>query len=159
MSFNKIIIIGNLGKDPELRYTPQGTAVCNFSMATNEKRRDKSGDLQDITTWFRITLWNKQAETASKYLQKGTQVYIEGRLKLDEWTDKDGNVRQTLDVTGTDMQFISSGRSDDYSDSDNESYDDSDNSNEFSESDSSDSKQASQTNDSPTTPADDDIPF
>ncbi len=109
MSFNKIIIVGNLGRDPELRYTPQGTAVCNFSIATNEKRRDKAGELQDITTWFRVTLWNRQAENASKYLQKGSSVYIEGRLKLDEWTDRDGNTRQTLDVTATDMQFISGG--------------------------------------------------
>ncbi len=106
MSFNKIIIVGNLGRDPELRYTPQGTAVCNFSMATNEKRRDKSGEMQDVTTWFRITLWNRQAENASKYLQKGGSVYIEGRLKLDEWTDRDGNTRQTLDVTATEMQFL-----------------------------------------------------
>ena len=109
MSFNKIIIVGNLGRDPELRYTPQGKAVCNFSMATNEKRRDKSGELQDITTWFRITLWERQAENASKYLNKGSSVYIEGRLKLDEWVDRDGNQRQTLDVTATDMQFISRG--------------------------------------------------
>ncbi len=109
MSFNKIIIVGNLGRDPELRYTPQGNAVCNFSMATNEKRRDKSGELQDITTWFRITLWGRQAENASKYLQKGNAVYIEGRLKLDEWTDREGNTRQTLDVTATDMQFLGGG--------------------------------------------------
>ena len=109
MSFNKIIIVGNLGRDPELRYTPQGTAVCNFSMATNERRRDKSGEMQDITTWFRITLWGRQAENASKYLTKGNPVYIEGRLKLDEWTDRDGNTRQTLDVTATDMQFLGRG--------------------------------------------------
>ncbi len=108
MSFNKIIIVGNLGRDPELRYTPQGTAVCNFSMATNEKRRDKNNELQDITTWFRITLWGRQAENASKFLQKGNPVYIEGRLKLDEWTDREGNTRQTLDVTATDMQFLGS---------------------------------------------------
>jgi single-strand DNA-binding protein len=106
MSFNKIIIVGNLGRDPELRYTPQGTAVCNFSMATTDKRRDKSGEFQEVTTWFRVTLWDKKAEVAAKYLQKGSQVYIEGRLKLDEWTDRDGNTRQTLDVTGTDMQFV-----------------------------------------------------
>jgi len=115
MSFNKIIIVGNLGRDPELRYTPQGNAVCNFSMATNEKRRDKAGELQDITTWFRVTLWGRQAENASKYLQKGSPVYIEGRLKLDEWTDRDGNTRQTLDVTATDMQFIGGGRANEMS--------------------------------------------
>ncbi|NNE66005.1 MAG: single-stranded DNA-binding protein [Pyrinomonadaceae bacterium] len=116
MSFNKIILVGNLGRDPELRYTPQGTAVCNFSMATNEKRRDKNGDMQDITTWFRVTLWGRQAENASKYLQKGNSVYIEGRLKLDEWTDREGNTRQTLDVTATDMHFLSgSGRNEEMS--------------------------------------------
>lgn len=108
MSFNKIIIVGNLGRDPELRYTPQGVAVCSFSMATNEKRRDKSGELQDITTWFKVTLWRQQAENAAKYLTKGSPVYIEGRLRIEEWTDRDNNNRYTLDVQATDMQFIGS---------------------------------------------------
>ena len=115
MSFNKITIVGNLGKDPELRYTPQGNAVCNFSVATNEKRRDKGGDFQDVTTWFRITLWGKQAENASKYLTKGSPIYVEGRLRVEEWSDKDGKMRYTLDVQATDMQFIGSNRGDDYS--------------------------------------------
>jgi single stranded DNA-binding protein (ssb) len=109
MSFNKITIVGNLGRDPELRYTPQGNAVCNFSVATNERRRDKNGEMQDFTTWFRITLWGKQAETASKFLTKGSPVYIEGRLRVEEWTDRDGKNRYTLDVNATDMQFISGG--------------------------------------------------
>jgi single-strand DNA-binding protein len=74
MSFNKVIIVGNLGKDPELRYTPDGNAVCSFSLATNEKRKDKSGQFQDVTTWFKVTLWRKQAENASKYLTKGSPV-------------------------------------------------------------------------------------
>jgi single-strand DNA-binding protein len=108
MSFNKITLVGNLGRDPELRYTPQGTAVCNFSIATNEKKRDKGGDLQDVTTWFRVTLWNKQAENAAKYLTKGSQVYIEGRLRVEEWTDRDGKGRFTLEVQASDMQFIGS---------------------------------------------------
>lgn len=108
MSFNKITIVGNLGRDPELRYTPQGTAVCSFSVATSEKRKDKSGEMQDITTWFKITLWNKQAETASKWLTKGKPIYIEGRLRTEEWTDKDGKIRTSLEVFGTDMQFIGS---------------------------------------------------
>jgi primosomal replication protein N len=69
---NKIIVIGNLGRDPELRYTPQGNAVCNFSVATSEKKRDKAGEMQEVTTWFRVTTWNKQAENASKYLTKGS---------------------------------------------------------------------------------------
>ena len=109
MSFNKIIIVGNLGRDPELRYTPQGIAVCNFSLATNEKKRDKSGELQDVTTWFRVTLWRNQAENAAKYLTKGSPVYVEGRLGVEEWTDRDGNNRHTLEVQGTEMHFISSG--------------------------------------------------
>src|SRR4030095_13185553 len=115
MSFNKIIIVGNLGRDPELRYTPQGSAVCNFSVATNEKKRDKAGELQDVTTWFRVTLWNKQAENASKYLTKGSPVYVEGRLRKEEWTYRDGNNRYTLEVNATDMQFISAGRGEEFS--------------------------------------------
>lgn len=106
MSFNKIIIVGNLGRDPELRYTPQGTAVCDFSMATNERKRDKSGEFQEVATWFRITLWRNQAENAAKYLKKGSQVYIEGRLSIEEWTDRDGNSRQTLAVQASDMHFL-----------------------------------------------------
>ncbi len=108
MSFNRIIIVGNLGRDPELRYTPQGTPVCTFTMATNDRRKDKSGEMQDQTTWFRITLWNRQAETASQYLHKGKSVYIEGRLRVEEYTDRDGKPRHSLEVTATDMQFIGS---------------------------------------------------
>lgn len=116
MSFNKIILVGNLGRDPELRYTPQGVAVCDFSMATNERKRDKSGEWQDVPTWFRVTLWRNQAENASKYLKKGSPVYIEGRLSQEEWQDRDGNTRYTLAVQGTEMHFIGSGaRSDDFS--------------------------------------------
>lgn len=108
-SFNKIIIVGNLGRDPELRYTPQGTAVCQFSVATNERRRDKSGEQQDITTWFRVTAWGKQAENVSKYLSKGRRVYVEGRLHMEEWTDREGKARQTLEVNASDVQFLDSG--------------------------------------------------
>jgi single-strand DNA-binding protein len=111
MSFNRIILVGNLGRDPELRYTPQGTPVCSFSMATNERRKDKSGEMQDQTTWFRVTLWGRQAETASQYLTKGRPVYIEGRLRVEEWTDRDGKPRHTLEVHATDMQFIGGARS------------------------------------------------
>jgi single-strand DNA-binding protein len=108
MSFNKIIIVGNLGRDPELRYTAQGTPVCSFSVATNERRKDRNGEMQDHTTWFRVTLWNRLAETASQYLQKGKQVYIEGRLRVDEYVDRDGKPRHSLEVFATDMQFIGS---------------------------------------------------
>mgnify|MGYP001559702132 CR=1 FL=1 len=124
MSFNKITIVGNLGKDPELRYTPQGNAVCNFSVATNEKRRDKTGDFQDVTTWFRITLWGKQAENASKYLTKGSPIYIEGRLRVEEWADRDGKNRFTLDVQATDMQFLGSSRGDELSGSSSSEFND-----------------------------------
>ena len=110
MSFNKITIIGNLGRDPELRYTPQGTAVCDFSVAVNDRKRDKAGEWQDVTTWFKITFWGKQAENASKYLTKGRQAYIEGRLQVEEWTDRDGNNRFTLAVQGSDIQFLGDGR-------------------------------------------------
>lgn len=113
MSFNKVILVGNLGRDPELRYTPQGTPVCSFTMATNERRKDKNGEMQDHTTWFKITLWGRQAETASQYLTKGRPIYIEGRLRVDEWTDRDGKPRYTLDVQATDMQFIGGGRGED----------------------------------------------
>lgn len=112
MSFNKIILVGNLGRDPELRYTPQGTPVCSFTVATNEKRKDKAGEAQDFTTWFRVTLWGRQAETASQYLTKGRPIYVEGRLRLEEWTDRDGKQRYTLEVHATDMQFIGGGRGD-----------------------------------------------
>ena len=115
MSFNKIILVGNLGRDPELRYTPQGTPVCSFTVATNEKRKDRAGETQDVTTWFRVTLWGRQAETASQYLTKGRPIYIEGRLRLEEWTDRDGKPRYTLEVHATDMQFIGGGRGDEHS--------------------------------------------
>jgi single-strand DNA-binding protein len=112
MSFNKIILVGNLGRDPELRYTSQGTPVCSFTMATNERKKDKSGEFQDITTWFRVSLWGRQAETASQYLTKGRPVYIEGRLRVEEWTDRDGRSRFTLEVHATDMQFVGGVRGD-----------------------------------------------
>jgi single-strand DNA-binding protein len=114
MSFNKIILVGNLGRDPELRYTPDGTPVCSFSLATNEKRRDRAtGENNDVTTWFRVTLWRRQAEVASQYLTRGKPVYIEGRLRVEEYTDRDGKTRHSLEVTATDMQFIGAARSGD----------------------------------------------
>jgi single-strand DNA-binding protein len=112
MSFNKIIAIGNLGRDPELRYTPQGDAVCDFSIAVNDRKRDKSGEFQDVTTWFKVTLWRKLAENASKYLTKGRSVYVEGRLQVEEWTDRDGKNRYTLIIQGSDVHFIADNRGD-----------------------------------------------
>lgn len=151
MSFNKIIVVGNLGRDPELRYTPQGNAVCDFSVATNEKKRDKAGEMQEVVTWFKVTLWGKQAENASKYLTKGSPVYIEGRLRMEEWTDRDGKIRHSLEVNATDMQFIGSGRNESApSGSSSESENDFASSNNFSD------EQPVRNSPAPT---DDDIPF
>lgn len=105
-SFNKITIVGNLGRDPVLRYTPQGTAVCDFSVATTERRGGAGGE--EITTWFKVTVWNKQAEVVNQYLSKGRQVYVEGRLRLEEYQDREGQKRTQLAVTATDIQFLSS---------------------------------------------------
>ncbi len=105
MSFNKIIVVGNLGRDPELRYTPQGTPVTSFSLATNE-RETRGGEKVDVTTWFDVTLFGRQAEVASQYLAKGKQVYVEGRFRSEEWTDRDGNKRVTNKIKGSDMQLI-----------------------------------------------------
>lgn len=105
-SFNRITIVGYLGRDPEIRYLPDGTAVCNFSVATTERRKDKSGEFQDVTLWFRINVWGKQADSANQYLSKGKQVYVEGRLSQQEYTDRDGNRKTSLDVRATDVQFL-----------------------------------------------------
>jgi single-strand DNA-binding protein len=106
-SFNKICIVGYLGRDPELRYTPQGTPVCDFSVATSDRRKDKSGEVQESTTWFRVTFFGRQAELASQYLTKGRQVYVEGQLSQRDWTDKDGASRTSLEVRGSDIHFLS----------------------------------------------------
>lgn len=101
MSFNKILIYGNLGRDPELRYTATGTPVCNFSLATTEKVKDK-----EHTTWFRVTFFGRQAEVASQYLQKGKSVYIEGRLHSEEYVDRNGKPRHSLEVFGTELKLM-----------------------------------------------------
>jgi single-strand DNA-binding protein len=152
MSFNKIIAIGNLGRDPELRYTPQGDAVCDFSIATNEKKRDKAGEFQDITTWFKVTLWGKKAENASKYLTKGKSVYVEGRLQVEEWTDRDGKSRHTLVIQGSEMQFIGDNRGDEMSS--NSTSD-----NDFSNQNSSAAAGTTRALENSDSPVDDDIPF
>ena len=105
-SFNKIIIVGYLGRDPELRYTPDGTPVCNFSVATTERRKDRNGEMQDVTTWFRVNVWRRQAEVASQYLKKGRQVYVEGRLTQSEYQDREGQTRTSLEINASDIQFI-----------------------------------------------------
>src|SRR5262245_45403647 len=97
-SVNKVILVGNLGRDAELRYTPGGAAVAKFSIATTEMWNDKSGQRQERTEWHNIDLWGKQAETPSEYLLKGKQVYVEGRLQTDEYTDKEGTKRKSTKV-------------------------------------------------------------
>lgn len=106
-SFNKIIIVGFLGRDPELKYTPSGTAVCKFSIATTEKRK-KEGEENEVTTWFRCTAWGRQAEVAQEYLAKGSKVYVEGQLRQEEFIDREGGARASLEVTVRELQFLSS---------------------------------------------------
>ena len=105
---NKAILIGNLGRDPELRYTPGGQAVATFSLATSEKWRDKDGVMQDRTEWHNIVLWGRQAEIAKEYLAKGRPVYIEGRIQNRSYDDKDGNKRYISEVVGQRIQFLGS---------------------------------------------------
>lgn len=105
-SLNKVMLIGNLGKDPELRYTTSGQAVASFSLATSEKFKNKSGEMEERTEWHRVTLWGKLAEIAGEYLAKGKTVYIEGRLQTREWADRDGNKRYTTEIVGDRMQML-----------------------------------------------------
>jgi len=103
---NKVIILGRLGQEPEMKHTPSGVAVCNLSLATSEKFKDKAGVQQEKTEWHRIVLWSKLAELANQYLKKGSQVVIEGKLATRSWEDKEGNKRYTTEVVGSNMQFI-----------------------------------------------------
>lgn len=107
MSLNKVMLIGHLGSDPELRYTQGGAAVANFNLATNERWTDKNGQSQEKTEWHRIVVWGKQAENCEKYLKKGRQVFIEGRLQTRDWEDKDGHKRYTTEVKADNVQFLS----------------------------------------------------
>ncbi len=106
-SVNKAIIVGNLGRDPELRYTPSGQAVANFTVATNEQWTDKSGQKQERTEWHRIVVWGKQAENCGEYLSKGRQVFIEGRLQTREWNDKEGKRNFTTEIVADRVVFLS----------------------------------------------------
>ncbi len=105
-SVNKVILIGNLGRDPELRYTKDGRGVANFTLATNERWRDKDGNNQERTEWHRVVVWGKDAENCAQYLQKGRSVYVEGRLQTREWEDRDGNKRQTTEVVAQAVRFL-----------------------------------------------------
>ena len=97
-SVNKVILVGNLGRDAELRYTPSGAAVATLNMATTEVWNDKAGQKQEKTEWHRVILWGKSAESLAEYLTKGKQIYVEGRLQTRQWDDKDGNKRYTTEV-------------------------------------------------------------
>ena len=105
---NKVILIGNLGQDPELRYTSSGTAVCNFSLATTESYKDRDGNQVENTEWHRIVAWARLAEICGEYLSKGRQVYIEGQLQTRQWEDKDGNTRYTTEIKAREMQMLGS---------------------------------------------------
>ena len=106
-SLNKVLLIANLGKDPEVRYTASGTAVASFSLATSEKFKNKGGEWEERTEWHNVILWGRLAEIAREYLSKGKTVYIEGRLQTRKWQDKDGKDRFTTEIVGEKMQMLS----------------------------------------------------
>jgi single-strand DNA-binding protein len=106
-SLNKVMLIGNLGKDPEVRFTTSGQAVAGFSLATSEKFKGKNGEWEERTEWHNITLWGKLAEIAGEYLSKGKTIYVEGRLQTRKWQDKSGNDRYTTEIVGDKMQMLS----------------------------------------------------
>jgi single-strand DNA-binding protein len=105
-SVNKVILIGNLGRDPELRYTQGGQAVANFTLATNERFSSKDGEKQERTEWHRIVAWGRTGELCAQYLSKGRSVYLEGRLQTREWEDKEGQKRRTTEIVATTVQFL-----------------------------------------------------
>ena len=105
-SVNKVTLLGNLGKDPEIKFLPSGQAVANFSIATTDRYKDKAGEWQDRTEWQNVVLWQRLAEIAGEYLKKGGKVYIEGRLQTRSWDDKDGNKRYTTEIVASTIQFL-----------------------------------------------------
>jgi single-strand DNA-binding protein len=108
-SVNKVILVGNLGRDAELRYTPTGAAVATLNMATTEVWNDKAGQRQEKTEWHRVVLWGKSAESLTEYLTKGKQIYVEGRLQTRQWDDKDGNKRYTTEIRGDRIVLLGGG--------------------------------------------------
>ena len=108
-SVNKVILVGNLGKDPEVRYAPSGDAICNITLATSETWKDKqSGEKREATEWHRVVFFGKLAEIAGKYLKKGSSVYVEGSLKTRKWQDKDGSDRYTTEIKADEMKMLGS---------------------------------------------------
>lgn len=110
-SFNKVLLIGNLTKDPELRYTPQGTAVVNLRLAVNRKFKDRAQELKEEVCFINAVVWDKQAETCNQYLRKGSPVFVEGRLQSRSWEDNTGQKRNTIEVRAERLQFLSLGQS------------------------------------------------
>jgi single-strand DNA-binding protein len=108
-SVNKVILVGNLGRDAELRYTPGGSPVATLNLATTEVWNDKAGQRQERTEWHRVVLWGKTAESLNEYLTKGKQIYVEGRLQTRQWDDKDGNKRYTTEIRGDRIVLLSGG--------------------------------------------------
>lgn len=108
---NKVILIGRLGKDPEVRYMPNGEAVCNFSVATSESWKDSNGQKQERTEWHNITMYRKLAEIAGQYLKKGSQVYLEGKIQSRKYTDKNGAERTAYDIIANEMKMLGGGNS------------------------------------------------
>ena len=104
---NRVILVGRLGRDPEMRHTSSGTPVTNFSVATNERWNNKEGEAQERTEWHKVVTWNKLAEISNEYLTKGQLVYIEGRLQTREWDDRDGNKRRTTEIVASEMRMLS----------------------------------------------------
>jgi len=108
-SVNKVILVGNLGRDPEVRYAPSGSAICNVTIATSRNWKDKtSGERQEETEWHRVVFYDRLAEIAGEYLKKGRPVYVEGRLKTRKWTDKDGVEKYTTEIIAQEMQLLGS---------------------------------------------------
>ena len=108
-SVNKVILVGHLGANPELKYLPSGQAVCEMRLATGESYTDKQGQRQERTEWHRVVVWGKTAENCSQYLSKGRQVYVEGRLQTRSWDDKEGNKRYTTEVVAQNVTFLGGG--------------------------------------------------
>jgi len=106
MSVNKAILVGRLGRDPETRYTSGGQAVCNFTLATDETYKDRSGERQKRTEWHRIVLWGKLAEISQQYLKKGMMVYLEGRIQSRQWDDRSGQKRTTVEIVANTMRML-----------------------------------------------------
>ena len=148
---NKVILVGHLGRDPELRYTQNGQAVANFSLATSESYSKRDGEREERTEWHRIVAWGRLAEICGEYLSKGRQIYIEGRIQTREWEDREGEKRRTTEIVAREMQML--GRRGEI----NTSYDDSGTS--ASDTSASSTTPSSTAADTGTPPPDDDIPF